>query len=68
MTDSMRDRIAGLIRGCPSKNALTVADAVISGLPWLNPDCRQGKHRACRGDAWDDDRDEPTTCGCDCHD
>jgi hypothetical protein len=34
----------------------------------LNPDCRDGKHRACRGDAWDDIRDTATLCTCGCHD
>ncbi len=33
----------------------------------LNPDCRQGKHAACRGDAWDDTTDAPVTCACGCH-
>lgn len=28
----------------------------------MNPDCRDGKHAACRGDAWDDDTDTETTC------
>lgn len=35
---------------------------------WINPDCRDGKHRACHGDAWDVARDVPTTCDCECHD
>lgn len=33
----------------------------------LNPDCAAGKHHACRGDAWDDQTDEPTPCRCACH-
>lgn len=33
----------------------------------LNPDCRDGKHHACAGDAWDNHQDEPTACACDCH-
>jgi hypothetical protein len=33
----------------------------------MNPDCRNGKHAACAGDAWDEERDEPTTCSCPCH-
>lgn len=28
----------------------------------MNPDCRDGKHRACSGDGWDDANDAPTTC------
>ena len=32
-----------------------------------NPDCAQGKHRACAGDAWDFELDEPATCACGCH-
>lgn len=33
----------------------------------LNPDCREGKHRACRGDAWDVQADRECACGCECH-
>ncbi|MCR1983996.1 hypothetical protein NSA53_17330 [Cellulosimicrobium cellulans] len=33
----------------------------------MNPDCRDGKHRACAGDAWDLDTDQPTACSCTCH-
>lgn len=33
----------------------------------MNPDCRDAKHTACSGTAWDDTRDELTTCSCDCH-
>lgn len=33
----------------------------------MNPDCEQGKHTACSGDAWDFARDAPKACGCDCH-
>jgi len=35
--------------------------------PLLNPDCRDGKHQACAGDGWDVEKDEPTTCHCECH-
>lgn len=35
--------------------------------PPLNPDCRDGKHPACRGDALDDDTDTITDCQCPCH-
>lgn len=34
---------------------------------WLNPDCAQGKHHACAGDAWDEDEDEAARCACPCH-
>lgn len=34
----------------------------------LNPDCREGKHRACTGDAWDNEADELCACECACHD
>jgi|GEM_PF-2576046 len=39
------------------------------GVPYpnLSPDCVAGKHRACSGDAWDDDTDSPTLCTCTCH-
>jgi hypothetical protein len=33
----------------------------------LNPDCRDGKHATCHGDAWDVERDEECPCGCPCH-
>jgi hypothetical protein len=35
-------------------------------LPF-NPDCAEGKHRACRGDAWDSLLDMVTDCVCECH-
>lgn len=28
------------------------------------PDCEQGKHGACVGDAWDDFTDQPAICSC----
>jgi hypothetical protein len=28
------------------------------------PDCAQGKHGACVGDAWDDEFDRPALCQC----
>lgn len=33
----------------------------------LNPDCVQGKHRACSGTAWDDAIDDLVACACACH-
>jgi hypothetical protein len=33
----------------------------------MNPDCRDGKHRACAGDGWDYIADEPIPCPCTCH-
>lgn len=33
----------------------------------VNPDCRDDKHRACGGDAWDFDTDQPADCSCPCH-
>lgn len=33
----------------------------------VNPDCRDGKHHACAGDAWDFDTDQPDDCSCTCH-
>lgn len=30
-------------------------------------DCRDGKHRACIGDAWDVENDIPADCTCACH-
>jgi hypothetical protein len=35
--------------------------------PWLNPDCWNGKHQACAGDAWNGMTDEPSPCQCTCH-
>jgi hypothetical protein len=34
----------------------------------MNPDCANGKHHACNGDAWDFLTDTPTNCTCECHD
>lgn len=39
----------------------------MTGQP-MNPDCLNGKHRACNEDAWDFLRDEPAPCCCPCHD
>lgn len=33
----------------------------------LNPDCRDGKHKACLLDAWDFETDQPALCQCECH-
>ena len=33
----------------------------------MNPECRDGKHPNCDGQAWDDDADELTACRCSCH-
>lgn len=30
----------------------------------LCPDCEEGKHGACVGQAWDKVLDEPTPCNC----
>lgn len=35
---------------------------------YTNPDCRDGKHRACAGDAWDTETDQRVWCRCTCHD
>lgn len=32
---------------------------------WICPECKAGKHGNCDGTAWDDDKDDFTTCGCD---
>lgn len=64
--------------GCPcDRFELDRADLPTSGVftlegpgrvtPPLNPDCRDGKHRACAGDAWDLDTDQPADCSCGCH-
>ncbi|WP_343317752.1 hypothetical protein AAFM46_10910 [Arthrobacter sp. TMP15] len=33
----------------------------------MNPDCRDGKHRSCAGDGWDEAHDHVTECQCSCH-
>ena len=35
----------------------------------VSPDCSNAPFKcgACSGDAWDDERDEPTACTCPCH-
>jgi len=37
------------------------------GAIWMSPDCMNGKHRGCNGEAWDLHDDELTDCDCDCH-
>lgn len=32
-----------------------------------NPECRDGKHSNCQGDAWDETNDAPALCECPCH-
>jgi len=32
----------------------------------VSPECRDGKHAACVGEAWDDLADEQADCGCTC--
>lgn len=32
-----------------------------------DPDCRNGKHRSCSGAGWDETKDQPTDCPCNCH-
>ena len=33
----------------------------------MNPDCAQGKHVACSGQAWDWEADDLVPCPCPCH-
>lgn len=33
----------------------------------MNPDCRDGKHRSCAGDGWDEVKDAQALCPCECH-
>lgn len=33
----------------------------------IGPDCRDLNHQKCRGDAWDEEHDHITECGCSCH-
>ena len=33
----------------------------------LNPDCLDGKHRACAGDGWCEESDHAVPCPCVCH-
>ncbi|MEV4735537.1 MULTISPECIES: hypothetical protein [unclassified Microbacterium] len=46
--------------------AFTLAADAAGGVV-LGADCRDGKHAACIGDAWDILRDEATPCTCPCH-
>ena len=40
------------------------------GTEWSNepgalcPDCKQSKHHACVGEAWDEENDKVTFCSC----
>lgn len=36
-------------------------------MPAIDPDCRDGKHRACIGAAWDEMGDHIVDCECECH-
>ncbi len=33
----------------------------------MNPDCLDGKHRACSGDGWCEETDHAVPCPCECH-
>lgn len=33
-------------------------------MTWISPDCRDGNHRKCNGEAWDEDADDLTDCQC----
>lgn len=33
----------------------------------MNPDCRDGKHRACAGGGWDEAAEAAAPCPCKCH-
>lgn len=47
---------------------LVHAERLATGEPGsVSPDCRDGKHRACIGDAWNDAEDGPDECRCSCH-
>lgn len=40
------------------------------GADWSiirNPECRDGKHRNCNQEGWNEQADEPTDCPCECH-
>jgi hypothetical protein len=36
----------------------------VNGAPIWCPECIQGKHQNCTGQAWDFDTDTPTRCEC----
>lgn len=50
----------------PAAYIVTDGDDPLFGA-FLNPDCRDGKHAACGGDAWSDELDQRVACGCSCH-
>jgi hypothetical protein len=39
----------------------------VSWRPPINPDCDNGKHSACGGDAWNFETDASDECHCYCH-
>lgn len=43
-----------------------MTDDLMQPMPY-SPDCAQGKHHACAGDAWDFDADKRVDCACGCH-
>ncbi|MFC8733141.1 hypothetical protein ACFT5B_11840 [Luteimicrobium sp. NPDC057192] len=66
------DRLDPRPRHLRKKNAgrpgiATLFDVDLDDEPYLNPDCAQGKHKACAGDAWNLAADELTECTCHCH-
>jgi hypothetical protein len=60
-------RVALTYRRDPRDPLATVHNTPQPDLRWMNPDCRDGKHVACSGDAWDLSADALTRCLCDCH-
>lgn len=51
-----------------ASNVRTVpSHAGFDSIEHLGPDCRDGKHSACVGDAWSVADDAATPCTCPCH-
>jgi hypothetical protein len=42
-------------------------EALSPVMETFSPDCKEGKHRACDGRAWDFENDHGCSCTCDCH-
>lgn len=72
LIDGTHVRLCGACEPCLIRQGETIVDAVRDILGALyahnpSPDCRQGKHGSCTGDAWDDTADHLVPCPCTCH-
>lgn len=73
--DMIRRELAGknlacwcpLDQPCHADVLLKLANQEETMTAHIGPDCRDGKHPACDGRAWNNETDQPADCGCTCH-